>query len=255
MDPWLEHPAVFPNLHQRLITYAGDALQEQMSDRYFVSIGERVYIEGPDESRQSYYPDVFLVGRETAAERRAREAALADEPTTLLVLEAIERREVFLEIQDATTGGAVVTVIEVLSPSNKSPGRGHELYKEKQENVLDSTASLVEIDLLRDGVHTIAAPLDKLGPEPYRVIVAPAWDRRVRAVFASTVDRRLPRVPIPLRKGEPTVTLDLQALLDQAYDRGAYGRKLDYRKPPTPPLDADQEAFVRSRLAGVLRPR
>ena len=58
---------------------------------------------------------------------------------------------------------ALVTAIEFLSPSNKTPGkRGRELYLRKQREMLDSPAHLVEIDLLRGGVHSTAVPLERL---------------------------------------------------------------------------------------------
>src|SRR5574341_1763260 len=44
MDPYLEAPAQWPGVHQRLITYTADALQSSLRPRYQVLIGERVYI-------------------------------------------------------------------------------------------------------------------------------------------------------------------------------------------------------------------
>lgn len=246
MDPWLEHPALFPNLHQRLITYACDALQRGVGDRYFVSIGERVYIEEPEP--RSFYPDVHIVERRHG--RDAQLAAEADEPRVLL-LEPIERREVYLELQDVTTGGTVVTVIEVLSPSNKQTGRGRELYLQKQANVLESTASLVEIDLLRAGEPTVAIPPGSLGAKPYRVVVSPARNRRRREIYAVGMRERLPRVAVPLRERDEPAVLDLQSVLAEAYDKGALHLKIDYTTPPVPPLPAADEAWASEQLAAA----
>ena len=113
MDPWIEHPALWPDVHQRLITYACDQLQSAIGAAYFVAIGVRVYLETPQD--RSYYPDVSV----TETQRRSKvmdPLASADEPA-ILVLDAVDRRETFLEIRDAQTGNRVVTVIEVLSPS------------------------------------------------------------------------------------------------------------------------------------------
>src|SRR3989442_15778402 len=106
MDPWLEHPAWWPNVHQRMITYASDTLQKLVGDRYFVSIGERVYVEVPEHS---YYPDVSIV--EQRGGRGVPTAVGADTPVVVIV-EAVEHREVFLEISDAVAGEQVVTGIE-----------------------------------------------------------------------------------------------------------------------------------------------
>jgi len=39
MDPYLEEPARWPDVHQRLITYIADALQPQVRPRYYARIG------------------------------------------------------------------------------------------------------------------------------------------------------------------------------------------------------------------------
>ena len=60
MDPYLEEPAQWPGVHQRLFTYAADALQASLRPQYHVLIGERVYIAEPP---QNFYPDVTLLQR------------------------------------------------------------------------------------------------------------------------------------------------------------------------------------------------
>jgi hypothetical protein len=55
----------------------------------------------------------------------------------------------FIEIIDLATGARVITVIEVVSPSNKLPGDGLEQYKQKQTECRDAKVNLVEIDLVR----------------------------------------------------------------------------------------------------------
>ncbi|MFQ5615218.1 MAG: DUF4058 family protein [Anaerolineales bacterium] len=54
-----------------------------------------------------------------------------------------EYREPFVEIVH-TAGDEVVTVIEVLSPANKTAGEGHARYKKKHAEILSSSAHLVE---------------------------------------------------------------------------------------------------------------
>ena len=62
--------------------------------------------------------------------------------------------------QAAAAGNRVVTIIEFLSPSNKSPGSDREQYLRKQREVCSSEANLVEIDLNRFGIHALAFPLE-----------------------------------------------------------------------------------------------
>ena len=242
MDPWLEHPAWWPNVHQSLITYSRDALQRVVGDRYFVSIGERVYVETADHS---YYPDVSIV-----EQRRGRSAALAVDADTpvVVIVEPVEHREVFLEISDAVSGERIVTVIEVLSPANKRPGPGRDLYLHKQAEILASTTNLVEIDLLRDGDPTVAIPSHRRRETAYGVVVSRAADRLRRDLYPIRLLDRLPRVAIPL-EGEDAAVLDLQAVLDETYEKGGFGRRIDYRRPPVPPLSASDQARALQVLA------
>jgi len=244
MDPYLERPTLWPNVHQRLITYAGDQLQAQLGQRYFVAIGERVYLESP--GRPGYVPDLHVVER--GGERKPA-AAEADTPT-VVVLEVVEVREVYLEIQDAQTHGEVVTIVELLSPANKRPGAGRELYLKKQADVLASRSHLVEIDLLRAGEATVSLPDAEVSRSPYRVVVSRAEIRTRRELYPIGLRDRLPRVRIPLRTAEADAVLDLQAVLDEAYERGAYDLRAEYDRPPDPPLPAAEEAWAAGRLAG-----
>jgi hypothetical protein len=243
MDPWLEHPAWWPNVHQSLITYSRDALQSLVGDRYFVSIGERIYVE---TAEQSYYPDVSIV--EQRRGRSGAPALEADAPV-IVIVEPVERREVFLEISDAVSGERIVTVIEVLSPSNKRPGPGRDLYLRKQAEILSSTTNLVEIDLLRDGDPTVAIPSQRRRQSAYGVVVTRVVDRFRRDLYPIRLLDRLPRVAIPLGEGDPAAVLDVQAMLDETYEKGGFGRRVDYSRSPVPPLSASEEAWAIEVLA------
>ena len=56
--------------------------------------------------------------------------------------------------------------------------------------------------------------------------------------------RRFRSIPIPLKAEDPDARLDLQAVLDAAYDRAGYDLEIDYRKEPEPPLDAELAAWA-----------
>ena len=71
-------------------------------------------------------------------------------PVLVEVPRVDEVREAYLEVR-LTGTATVVTVIEILSPTNKRPGKGRDLYLEKRQDVLASRTHLVEIDLLRVG--------------------------------------------------------------------------------------------------------
>ena len=68
-----------------------------------------------------------------------------------------EIHEAFLKIIDRESRD-VVTVIEILSPTNKVPGSpGRESFEEKRREVMHSPSHWVEIDLLR-GTRMVPVP-------------------------------------------------------------------------------------------------
>jgi hypothetical protein len=56
----------------------------------------------------------------------------------LVVFVPLEITERYVQIVDVQTGGTVVTVIEMLSPSNKMSGRGREEYVAKQRQTVQA---------------------------------------------------------------------------------------------------------------------
>ncbi|MGQ9550641.1 MAG: DUF4058 family protein [Roseiflexus sp.] len=246
MDPYLESRVLWPDVHQSLITYSRDALQPLLRPRYHARIGERLYVI---PSRRTIYPDVTVVQRRLATisdEGGGTEVLTADAPVVLLVPPE-EVREPFIEILDLSQGGQVVTVIEVLSPANKTPGEGYDLYRRKQEEVLASATNLVEIDLLRQGTPSLAIPVHYLNPyRPwhYVVSVSRAGQRERFEVYLRSVRERLPRVAIPLRAPDQDTVLDLQAVFARCYEQGAYADLIDYRIEPEVPLPPEDAAWA-----------
>jgi hypothetical protein len=47
---------------------------------------------------------------------------------------------------------------------------------------------------------------------------------------------------------DPPLALDLQAVFDRFYDENAYGRGLDYRGDPVPPLKDEAAGWARDLL-------
>jgi len=197
-----------------------------------VLIGERVYIEEPP---QTFYPDVALLQYPAQRESGGAGVAVTEADAPTVVAEYLETgsRQPFIEIVHISSG-AVVTVLEVLSPSNKV-GVGRQDYLRKQEQILASETHLVEIDLLRAGEHTVAFPKERL-PQEYHYLACINRAKQGWAVYCIPLQRRLPRIGIPLRHPDPDVVLDLQALLDRCYESGSYGDFIDYHRAPTPPL-------------------
>ena len=101
MDPFLEHPAIFPGLHERLIAYLSESLQARLPEPYYAEIGERLWVETSD---RSIGPDVHVVGRRrdaTATGGLPADVGLATEVRSQPVVVTVpqdEFREPYVEI-------------------------------------------------------------------------------------------------------------------------------------------------------------
>jgi len=152
----------------------------------------------------------------------------------------------YLEIIDVGSGNRVVTVIEFVSPSNKIAGAGRNLSLEKQKEVLAARASLVEIDLPRDGRRELSVPQYRIPLShgtTYQVCVRRGWKLPDAEVYQARLQKRLPVIRIPLRETDHDVPLDLQALIDQCYRNGRCD-DINYRVPPIPSLDPEDAAWA-----------
>jgi hypothetical protein len=247
MDPYLEDPLLWPGVHSRLIVYIADQLLAQVRPRYFAAIEERVFIEGGGSDRQVVADVRISRGSKPAPFAGGTATAVAEEDApAVLTIPGLEIHEPFVEIRDRETGKRVVTVIEVVSPTNKYAGPGRESYLAKQREVRASGTHLVEIDLLRRGPHIVSVPEHAArGRYDYDYLVCVnrgAGLRDTYELYHRKLRQRLPRVAVPLDAPDPDVRLDLPALLNQVYDAGAYADRLRYDEPCKPPLEpADQE--------------
>lgn len=121
MNPYLEHPEFWPEVHHLLIGIIAESLNPQLLPKYRVAIEKRVYQMSGEDA-------IFVV----------------------TVPMPMEFREGYLEVREVATK-EVVTVIEVFSPTNKRSGKGRDTYQQQAKEVLSSRTNLVEIDLLRSG--------------------------------------------------------------------------------------------------------
>jgi hypothetical protein len=251
MDPYLEHPAIFPDLHDRMIVSLSESVNGRLPESYFARIGSRVWVE---VSQRPIAPDVNVLRRERDANGGIRGAgggvAVAPEAGTKPVVVYVphdETRENFLNIYKRLGNEILVTTIEVLSLANKMPGaHGRDLYLRKQTEILESRTHLVEIDLLRGGTHTTAVPRERAvaqtGPFDYHVCIHrfDAWENFL--VYPIRLDQRLPEIAIPLLPEDGVVPTDLQAVFDRCYDNGLYLRQFAYGEiTPEPPLHPEQQ--------------
>jgi hypothetical protein len=257
MDPYLE--AHWRDVHHRLVTYAADDLQRVLPRDLRARVDERVFVD-TSEGGRSIYPDVRVVERRMPAATGSQGGTALLEAVAqpfIVRLEDDSVSEGFIRIVDTATGHRLVTSIEFLSPANKTPGAGQDLYRKKQQEVLGSGASLVEIDLLRSGQWVMSVPLRHVPGairSTYCVCVRRGWQPERGEIYPVPLRERLPVIPVPLRETDADVPLDLQRLLDTAYENGAYD-DLDYAANPVPPLAGEEAAWAEALLrAKGLRP-
>ena len=250
MNPYLENPATWPNLHSRLIVAVANLLGPKIRPKYRVVVEEAVYER--DESDQAVLigvPDVsvrFSGVSELELEKASPgEIAVASlEPVAVTVPMPDTVRHRYLEIRSLRTS-EVITVIEILSPVNKR-GVGRQKYENKRLEILESQTHLVEIDLLHEG-----QPMPVLNYERkshYRVLVSES-DRRPQAqLYPFDLQQSMPLFSIPLEPEDSAIVVDLKPLLEEIYELSGYDLDIDYSQDPEPKWLASELAWIDKRL-------
>jgi hypothetical protein len=261
MDPFLEAPDIWSDFHDRLASVISEMLNAQLPEPYYSRLQMRpemgVILEAG--TLRHIVPDVVLVRHPTPAPITqppdSGGTAVLAKPRTQITpgvkvrIRTDSLRHQFVEIRDAARNHKLITLIEIISPSNKSPGPDRRAYTTKQRDVLDSDVNLIELDLLRGGRRLLPYPdleqaVHQLACD-YLILInrhlqrVDAWIDYV--LYPVSLRESLPCIPVPLAGDDPDVPLDLQIVLQQIYQRALYLRMLDYALPPEPPL-SDQDA-------------
>jgi hypothetical protein len=251
MDPYLES-WIWPDCHSTMISALRAQLNAKLPRRYIANTELYVWREDPSSQERLLLggPDVYTAERRSEPREGPLTAAVAAPVTT--VLPGVERKQRYLRVVDQSQR-RIVTVIELLSPANKTASESGQAYRFKRDEYIASGVNLVEIDLLRSGIRP---PLGDPAPpmSDYYMMVCRASERPGLGIWPISVREPLPPVPVPLDPGEPEVMLDLRAALDRAYEEGRYGEQLDYTKPPAPPLREPDATWARELLARHTNP-
>lgn len=245
MNPYLEQPEIWSQVHKWLTILIAQTLNPQLRPKYRVAIEERVYEARGDDSVLVGIPDdVVVQSSQTIDKTNSVNIAVATPPVkplkvTLPITETV--REWYLEVRKVESG-EVITVIEILSPKNKRPGEGRIKYESKRQKILDSLTHLVEIDLLRQG-----KPMPMNGQEiqsHYRIVVSRSSERPQADLYAFNLQQEIPSFPLPLQAEDIEPVINLQDLLHRLYDQGSYDLAIAYSQQPIPPLSAADAAWV-----------
>ncbi len=245
MNPYLESRSYFHDFHQAFIPAARAALTPQVVPTYFIQLGEHLYLEEVGGDREligaadvDLTPDPRAKGGVPGGRGAVATAVEVTIPRLVTV------RNGYLEVYDRNRK-KIVTVIEILSPTNKYAGAGRDKFTRKRRRLLRSDVNYVELDLLRGGPRM---PFRDLPPCDYYALVSRPAQRPKGDVWPARLRDPLPTVPVPLGPGEPDATLDLQALLHRVYDESGYAYKI-YDYPPDPRLSPEDAAWAEALVA------
>jgi hypothetical protein len=266
MDPYLEAPYHWPDLHNRLAGQISTDLNAALPDPYYAQLEMRpeVGIVEGGETLRRITPDV-AVARPSLSTGVAGSIAVLEgarktmSPSKKITVPTEPIRHAYIEVRDAAQGHVLITLIEIASPSNKKHGVDRQAYLQKQQEVLDSNASLIELDLLRAGDRLLSnlflqETVDNLAPAPdYLVLVNRAWERigagQGYEIFPILLTDPLPCISVPLRPGQEETLLDLQYAFQRAYDGGPYRRgAVNYGQPPEPPLTGEWATWAEEKV-------
>jgi hypothetical protein len=245
MNPYCEDRELWPDLHQTLVNAIRFALADQVAPHYYVAVEQRTYVTALDPDSFLGRPDVAVLGTPRVVPPANGGMYVTGEPVAVLTPPVEEIREHYLEIRRTGTD-QVITVIELLSPTNKRPGRGRDEYEAKRIELLSTRTSLVEIDLLRGGEPFA---IDPLPVSDYRILISRSWRRPRGDLYPFNLRDAMPIIPVPLQRGEEEPLLALGPLLAEIYRTARYDLRIDYTAaPPAPPLAPDVAAWLEDQL-------
>lgn len=243
MNPYMEER--WTDIHARMITSVAARIQKQLPPDLVTEVEQDLKVgSAPEDSR--YRPDVAV--REPWTEGSGGAAILAP-PVQVAKPIIVPLPRPHKRIAIADERGHLITVVEVLSPSNKLNG-GMQRYISKRDDFIDANVNLVEIDLVRVGGlitdlfegATLTRTMGDAAPA-HVIMVCRGHGFDDRALYPIRYQDRLPAFEVPLRLNEPPVVLDMQSTIEQCFEEAGMWHA-SYRKDPAPPLSAEDTVWL-----------
>ena len=158
-----------------------------------------------------------------------------------------EHHEEYIEVRNRTDG-RLVTILDVVSPLNKTCGEGRGAYLEKRRE-----ARAAERQHRRDRPgHAGPADARLLARRSAGMGLRRHRDRCTQPegyeIYTSTLQKRLPRFKLPLAVDDRDTVVDLQAAFARCYDQGAFAAQLDYQQPAPAVTAEDDRRWVHDLL-------
>lgn len=215
MDPYLEAPAHWPLFQQGFIVGLTEVLQPSLGERYRLRSGVRAYV-----NEQVLFTSII------------RE----------------EHKEEYIEVRQRSSD-RLISVIDIVSPTNRTTTKGREEYKRRRDEVRKLGANLIELDLVLQGTTCLDISSEGLPEFDYAVSVCRARQQDRYEIYTTTLQKRLPRIRLPLSADDRDLIVDLQAIFARCHDRFFTG-KIDYQKDPPVLLKEADAKWLRSTVGG-----
>jgi hypothetical protein len=252
MDPFLEG-YLWQDVHQSLASQFKRQLTPLLAPHYVARLAVFIVKDSvPAHEVGIVYPDVEVIRPKgwRLAEGGVATAAPSFTPPAMIVPAEIplEMRLTSVHVHDAANN-ELITAIEILSPTNKrEPGLG--LYREKRAELIATGVHLLEIDLIRRGQRPWL-PEEALPYSPYLMLLT-RREQHFTELWPVQLADPLPVLPVPLKKGDTDVPLDLRAALAAVRNESNYHLTLDYNSPPPrPPLTESEDRWLQNQLEKV----
>jgi hypothetical protein len=214
MDPYLEDDGLWPVFHHQLVMCLYQILLPGLVDRYRARVTQRHYV-----TEQALFTSVV------------RE----------------EHHEDVVEIRQRSDG-RLVTLVDVVSPANKTTAAGRSAYLERRREGKSASANLVELDLVLQGQPTLEYSRDGLPDWDYAVTVTRSTQPERYEIYTATLQKRLPRFRLPLAADDRDTVLDLHTAFTRCYDQGGFAAKIDYRRDPSTALNSEDRQWLNEVL-------
>jgi hypothetical protein len=231
VDLWAEDTHYFHQLHGSMIGF----MVEQMQPALF-ALGYQAGREASLQIIENRFPDVYIRHQEdqpsplpTSWDYGAAAVAIAAEPSVTTDVDVPQVDAVF--IYDNATSD-LVTVIELVSPSNKDDSDALNTYRRRRDDILSKGVNVVEIDITRSKRHLLSDARTFSFPYHYAIYLP----GQKSGYISGQVLTPLKRLAVPLR--QQVVPLEPQPNYDAAYRQvllaGHILRETDYQPEHLP---------------------
>ena len=214
MDPYLEDEKIWPDFHHALVSALYQTLLPNLTDRYRARIAQRHYV-----TEQALFTSIIRD----------------------------EHHEEFIEVRQRTDG-RLVTLLDVVSPANKTLAVARQAYLDKRHDAKSAGASMVEIDLVLQGQPTLDYSRDGLPDWDYAVTVTRCTQPDRFEIYTATLQKKLPRFRLPLATDDRDAVLDLQTTFTRSYDQGGFCARIEYGHDPVTTLSDEDRKWLNDWL-------